>query len=1147
MTRTRLLEINKLRISGFKSFADPVEIPILDGITGIVGPNGCGKSNLIESLRWAMGEVSAKRLRGGSMDDVIFGGTEIRPPKNHCEVTLSIDNPGRLGPAEIKDIERMDVARRIDRGDGSSYKINGKVVRAKDVQVLYKDAGMGAGSSALVSQGMVASIINSKPVERRNLLEEAAGVAGLASRRHEAELRLRGTEENLEKAEMIEKGLTDQMSSLRRQARQAQRRREIDALIRAAEATTLLVRRIASETRVALSEAAQASNEESVKQAMLSQLGLDRALSEAEALAAPLLQRKIEAETAFALAKARVETLRREITSARTAIANATKAAERAAADIARDREELENLTEEALSLEDEVAGAQDDAETDVALIEEHTILLEEAREVLERMTSDANSAADAHSLLSAARDGLEKRLSDLSTRLDRSRQKIASGEARTRELRGELAALPQAPPEIEVFRALVDEAAVALESRSETKTTTDIALLEARTSLASINSMIGNLERELRALKATVGGNGAGEACRAAEGCDEALASALGSAFHAPIGEGDLHWWSNGQQPSAVHPAGSSPLSDMVTVPEELLAAISAIGVARDEADAEAISRHLTSGQSVVTKDGWLWRWDGYRSRGNAEGAAVTRRERRVREIEAEIASLAERRDTLDLPNLEAKAADATKAETAARQALAIAERDLAEARRQIEHIERRRVELETMISAANETLSESAAQLEADTADVTAAREELDRHPSITASEATLRTARDAQTAADKAYDGARLALDRVRREAETRSVRTAAVRKQMAEIERRTATLKAGIAELEARRVEAIEEGKALLESDALQPDAEAEAIEEVEERLATLLETQDASKSLEETLTSARSQAREGETAIAVLKENRARLIAEMKAARESHDLLCRDIEERVKCRPEELEAVSGIKDVSDLPDLKACEERAERLQRERDTIGTVNLLAEQQLGEVEGKIGEAGKVRAELREAVRQLRDTIGKINSECRERLLEAFTAVDGHFRTLFKRVFNGGEAHLKLAGSDDPLEAGLEIFASPPGKKLQTMSLFSGGEQALMALSLIFAVFLIRPAPVCVLDEVDAPFDDANVDRMCRLINDLSAEGTRFIVITHHALTMARCDRLFGVTMSERGVSRVMTVDVEQASAYVQASAIRD
>ena len=290
------MKINKIKIAGFKSFANPVEVDILDGITGIVGPNGCGKSNLIESMRWAMGETSAKRLRGDAMDDVIFGGTEIRPPRKYAEVSLYMENPERLGPPEFKNIPEMIVSRRIDRGDGSKYKVNGNTVRAKDVQVLYKDAGMGAGSSALVSQGMVAAIINAKPVGRRNLLEEAAGVAGLSSRKHEAELRLRGTEENLEKAEVTERGLNDQVSSLRRQARAAKRRREIDGMIRSAEAMMFLVRRNEIEEKMEKSSTAQNENEKKVEDALVSQLQNEKSLKEMEDDAAPLLEKKISAE-----------------------------------------------------------------------------------------------------------------------------------------------------------------------------------------------------------------------------------------------------------------------------------------------------------------------------------------------------------------------------------------------------------------------------------------------------------------------------------------------------------------------------------------------------------------------------------------------------------------------------------------------------------------------------------------------------------------------------------------------------------------------------------------------------------------------------------------------------------------------------------
>lgn len=1141
------MKINKLRISGFKSFADPVEVAILDGITGVVGPNGCGKSNVTESLRWAMGEMSAKRLRGAGMDDVIFSGTEIRPPKNHCEVTVFLENPRGLGPSELKDLATMEVSRRIDRGDGSTYKVNGKPVRAKDVQVLYKDAGMGAGSSALVSQGHVASIINAKPVERRNLLEEAAGVSGLASRRHEAELRLRGTEENLEKAEMIEKGLNDHMSSLRRQARQAKRRREIDDLIRAAEATMFLVRRIASEARVATAEAAQTENEEQVKAALIAQTALDATLAAAEAQAAPLLKRKIDAETAFALAKAKVDNIRREIQSARNAIANAAKTISRADADIERDRSELETLSEEADLLRDEVEAAKDDAEYDIVLIEENTAILEEARIALEARSEEANTAADAHSMLAAARDGLVKRQTDLTTRLSRSAERLAAAEAKALELSREFAELPSEPPEIEALAATVEEAAQALATATEHRQACEIALVEAKTSLASISAMQSALRSEQSALSRIAASTGAADACSADPGYDEALSAALGSAFHAPIGSGETHWWTAGAHPSVKHPDGTTPLSSRVRVPQELASAVAATGVAASRDEAEALSASLRPGQSIVTTEGHLWRWDGYRSVDSAEGAAITRRTRRAEEITAELSRLSQAAAEVNISNAEGAAAIAISSEGAAKSTLATLERDLAQARRLIEHTQKRRVELEAKIAGMAETIEDAREQRDAEAADLEAARAELESHPSLTASETTLKSAREAQTNASKAYDTARLSLDRVRREAETRSVRTEAVRKQMAEIERRSKSLTEGIVELQARRAEAVEETKALEETDVLQPDAEAIAIEDVEERLATLVETQEASSTLETTLYDARTAAREGEAAIAGLKENRARLIAEMKAARESNDGLSREIAERLNCQPQQLEAVSGVETTSELPDLAACDARVQRLLRERETIGTVNLLAEQQLEEVEGKVGEAGKVRAELREAVRQLRETIAKINAECRERLLEAFAAVDGHFRTLFKRVFNGGEAHLKLSGSEDPLEAGLEIFASPPGKKLQTMSLFSGGEQALMALSLIFAVFLIRPAPVCILDEVDAPFDDANVDRMCRLVNDLAAEGTRFIVITHHALTMARCDRLYGVTMAERGVSKLMTVDVEQAVSYVQSSAIRD
>lgn len=306
------MDIDRLKVVGFKSFADPVEIPIEKGVTGIVGPNGCGKSNLIEALRWAMGETSAKRMRAGGMDDVIFGGTDVRLPRASAEVTISIDNSARKAPLEFNTEDRLSVSRRISRGEGSSYKVNGKTVRAKDVQVLFKDAGVGAGSSALVSQGKVASIISAKPSERRSILEEAAGVAGLSTRRHEAELRLKGTEQNLERADDLEKSLSDQLSSLRRQARQAKRRKDIDGMIRSAEASVLLVRLVTIENRLSDVNRKFELNEGHIKQCMLSLQEAEEQLALAEEASIPAVNNKTDAEKELALAYAKVESVRKE-------------------------------------------------------------------------------------------------------------------------------------------------------------------------------------------------------------------------------------------------------------------------------------------------------------------------------------------------------------------------------------------------------------------------------------------------------------------------------------------------------------------------------------------------------------------------------------------------------------------------------------------------------------------------------------------------------------------------------------------------------------------------------------------------------------------------------------------------------------------
>ena len=622
------MKIKRIKIAGFKSFANPVEIDILDGMTGIVGPNGCGKSNLIESLRWAMGETSAKRLRGGAMDDVIFGGTEIRPPKNFAEVSISMDNPQRLGPAEFKDLPEMIVSRRIDRGDGSTYKVNGNTVRAKDVQVLYKDAGMGAGSSALVSQGMVAAIINAKPIGRRNLLEEAAGVAGLSSRKHEAELRLRGTEENLDKAEMIEKELNGQVSSLRRQARAAKRHREIEGMIRSSEAMMFLVRMREIEKKMATSSSEQIENEAKVKNALITQLKNEQDLQVLEENAAPLLSKKIASETSFALAKAAVENIKKEIQAVKNGLINASKSISRSDDDIEREMNELALLKEEVEILRDEILGAEDDAEYDAVLLEENTALFEEAKEEFDTSLKGSSLASDAHSLLVAGKDALVSRVSDIKDRIVRVNTRLNNANQRKDDIEQELLLLPSSPPELS---ELVDKFELAIghsRAAEEEYVAANIASQEIRTQEASLIGMLKALKSELKALEKVPVGDGVANNCDVDEGFDEALAAALGVSYHAPIGVGDVHWWDDAKlsQVDIAHPVSTSPLVLNVRVPDVLLEAIKAVGVVENNTDGDVLSQNLLPGQSIVSKSGYLWRWDGYRATGDNAQAEATR-----------------------------------------------------------------------------------------------------------------------------------------------------------------------------------------------------------------------------------------------------------------------------------------------------------------------------------------------------------------------------------------------------------------------------------------------------------------------------------------------------------------------------------------
>lgn len=1137
------MKLDRFRLQGFKSFPELAEVNIGSGLTGIVGPNGCGKSNLVEALKWAVGETSAKQMRAeNGMEDLIFAGTQTRPPRNSAEVIVTVDNRDRLAPAEFNNADYLEVSRRMERGEGSSYKVNGRPALARDVQVLFKDAGIGAKSSALVSQGKVAAIINSKPSERKSIIDEAAGTSGLSSRRHEADMRLRGTEQNLEKAEVLEKGLSDQLASLRRQARQAARRREIDGLVRKAEATAFLVRWRTAATRITSGMRLHQENEDLVKNLMIGLQSSTASLAEIESHSAPLTKARSDAETALALARVGVDQVRREATAARSALQAAQKNAARTASDLERERAVLLESNGEYEDLKDQLSMTEEDRQYDAVLIEEASEAAEDARARLEEAAGELEIGNADHARRQAERKALADRLAEDTRQAHSLHQRAIGTREKLDRLRTDLAALPELSNEVEDAVAALDDAE-AMMALAETGRLSALDMESAAKSAAdAIKSELAITTSESRSLAKTVPATSLAAAVRTKEGFESALAIAIGDGMTASLSLDDERWWARSDI-RVRHPEGSAALSESVEVPLELIAAVSGVGVAIDEDHARSLSLTLTAGQSVVTLEGKLWRWDGYRSSSNAAAAEEIKRASRLRHLVIEIerleGQLGDAEKTLATRSSDLLAA--TAQERGLREEIKQRRLAIETLRRNDEQGVRRRAEITAQIQSSADMLK----TVEIDAADAekrrAASESELENLPRQDLAEAALSTLRSKHALVAKAYEVERAKMEKTRRDADTRGILSQNIRQKISEFDKRLSASRGNIAEFLKRSVEIEDELRILSENVELAPNLEVDALDSLEEASTAHEAAATAAKDSEIRLADAKFELRSCETQLAERREERARLLAEVKGFTDAAAELSREIADRLGISGDGLAEAAGVEPDAELPDLDTCEARMQRLSRERDTLGSVNLLADEQLKEVETKLGETNKVRDELREAVRRLRDSISKFDRERRERLTEAYARMDTNFQDLFSRLFRGGQAFLKLSGSDDILDAGLEIYAAPPGKKMQSMSLLSGGEQALTALALIFAAFLIRPAPVCVLDEVDAPLDDANVERLCSLVSDMAKDSTRFLVITHHALTMTWCDRLYGVTMSERGVSRLTSVDMEQASAFVE------
>lgn len=1147
------MNFNRLRLHGFKSFVEPTDLHIGPGTTGIVGPNGCGKSNLVEALRWVMGENSAKSLRGGEMDDVIFGGTAVRPARNVAEVTLELDNESRTASAEFNDEDSLHITRQIEREKGSDYRVNGRPVRRRDVQLLFADQSTGSHSTSLVGQGQIDALIRAKPQDRRQILEEAAGTSGLQARRHEAELKLKSAEQNLTRVDDVLQAYDTQLRGLKTQVRQASRYRNLADHIRRTEAALLHLRWI---------EAGQ--NDEAAKQA----------LQTAETGVTELLAVVTQGNTARTEIAAELPALRQAEAAAAAIVQKLTIAREHIDAEAKRlehETREQEHRLEQAKGDRDrELARSKDgeaalvklrdEAETliqTLAAIEEALpraaeTLTESTKEV-ETLDAALNRSMQESATMEARKTALDKEIASLASRRSQMVQRREQFDTQ----RAGLAAEAAMRPDLLMAASLVEATETELAKRQQHAQAAESYYREAeelqvqaRDIAQKAQAEVTKLQAEHDALTSLLAVHDDNneqviDLISVTPGLENALAIAVGEALTAALDPTVAKHW-RAMEPFADEaslPDGVASLSQFVKAPPALARCLSQIGLVEDAIAGEAILALLRPGQTVVSRDGWAWRWDGFTLTPEAKTATALRLQQRNR-----VAALEE---MIATAQADAQKAEATLEESSAfltqrqdedlnaREALKRAFTALNDARQAYARQEKESTAITSKLAAVDDALKHVNTDIVALQNRATEVEDERKRLPDIEAARASINENRTKLAEQRSHLAMAQGEHTRLTREQNMSASRASTVKadidawqSRLANAQQQVESLSSRIGEIETK-MEELRARPAELEA------SRATLLTELSEAETTRKAAADILIAAEQKLNGVEQQLKRDETALTEAREERVRAEGAVQAAAEHFNALRERMTEKLNCGPEELATIAEFKEGEPLPQTAELDQTLSRYIRERDNMGPVNLRADTEAEALQNQIETLQKEKDDLVAAIAKLRQGIAQLNTEARDRLQNAFTHVNEKFQVLFKDLFNGGRAYLELIDGDDPMNAGLEIFASPPGKKMQALSLLSGGERTLTALALLFAVFQTHPSPICVLDEAEAALDESNIGRFCKLVEKISREtSARFLVITHQRMTMAHMDRLFGVTMSEKGVSQLVSVDLEGAVA---------
>ncbi len=1146
------MQFKKLRLQGFKSFVDPTDLEIREGLTGVVGPNGCGKSNLLEALRWVMGENRPTQMRGGGMEDVIFAGAASRGAKHFAEVSLVIDNSERLAPAAFNQNDEIEVIRRITRDIGSAYKLNGKDVRARDVSMMFADAATGSHSPSLVRQGQITELINSKPQARRRVLEDAAGISGLYQRRHEAELKLKNAESNLLRVDDTLDQLATQIRSLDRQAKTAERYKELAEKLRGAQAILAYLEWKALSEKCVESERqvtqARTKRSEGERLRRTCEAELDRAnqalpaLRDEEAIAAALLQRHNIALTSLSEDEARAQKTIEELERSETLLTR----------DLERERQISQDASEALNQLKWEEEHLKEAANGEEDAIQKAAEIVRVAHEDLAKTEEAFDDIRQTLARDEARAQAAERRHSEAKTHLNKLEVSTQKAQQELQEIRENQKITTQnfeeSAREVEVF----EEKITHLSSQSEELETLNH---KHQNSFDEILSNRATRQGEISALKAEQKGLAAIlskseseapllEQIEVEKGYEAAIGAAIDHELDAPENDNGSGWRFTGEILPPDWPENVQPLSPFINAPKLLQKRLSYIGVT--EKISTEMQNKLLPGQRLVSFDGDLYRWDGYvklASDGDAASRLHLEQRNRFRELNTLIEKLQAELSVLESQkNLSQKNLETAKENLQKNQSeLRISERALTDAIRKHQLVENNlerlnsRLEvnqnaiegIEHEVSRAKEEFQTAEAAL-VDQNAIDQKKFELEKHHTnvenarefMLSKRATLEDLR-------KERERRQNRLKDITRERENWQKRLNNTTRHQDELEQRRADTSTKLKHAKAHPSE-LAQKRVLLESD----------IENAQVRVSNAKE---ALASGESERARSDQKHREAENSLADIREELARFESELEALKNDLEEAQSQISENYNKAPEALGS-ELLKGDETLPNKDTVRAEIDRLIRQREALGAVNLRADEDRAEIINEHGKLNSDKAEITEAIAKLRQAISTLNKEGRERLLAAFDEVNQNFTSLFQKLFGGGSAHLELVESDDPLNAGLEIMCQPPGKKLATLSLLSGGEQTLTAISLIFAVFLTNPSPICVLDEVDAPLDDANVTRFCNMLEEMVGQTqTRFLVITHHALTMSRMHRLFGVTMGEKGVSQLVSVDLSRAEEIVQ------